>query len=330
MNAPVEYKIDEGYLEGLLMQVGYFAEGSVRTDADDTQFLARQLEFVRNQTFDIKFPELKARMLIPVDNSVDSADNTVTYRQWEMFGAAAVISNYADDSPRVDTLVREFTGRVVSLGDSYGFSIQDLRASAKTGAMLETRKANSARRAMEQTVDQIAAFGDTAHNLPGFLNFANVPVFTLPNGDWTTATPQQIIQDLNEMVTSVRVVTKTVHAPDTMLLDTDHFDQLATTPIDPANGSNESILNVFLRNQPYIRNVDQWYRLDEANATQDGPRLMAYERNPDNMQLVIPQEFESFPPQARNLEFLINCHSRVGGIEWHYPLSAVYADTNDS
>ncbi len=319
------YKLDSGYLEGLLMQVGFSEDGS-RADADDTQFLARQLEFVHNQTYDVKFPELRAREFIPVNNSVDPAADTVTYRQWEMFGAAAVISNYADDSPRVDTLVREYTGRVVSLGDSYGFSVMDLRKSAKTGAQLETRKVNSARRAMEQTFDEIAAFGDAAHQLQGFLNQPNVPLVVLPNGNWASATALEIIEDMNFMVTGVRTLTKTVHTPDTFLLSTGLFDLVATTPVDPANGSNISILNLFLTNNPYIRDVDQWYRLDTADVDGTGPRVMTYGRMPDNMQQIIPQEFEQFPPQARNMEFVINCHARHGGVEWHYPLSAAYAD----
>ena len=46
----------------------------------------------------------------------------------------------------------------------------------------------------------------------------------------------------------------------------------------------------------------------------------------DVVELIIPQEFESFPPQARNLSFVVNCHARVGGVSWRYPLAAAYMD----
>jgi len=320
-----EYRLDEAHLETMLVGIGYFGEGHARRDADDTQFLARQLEHIRTQTFDILFPNLRAREFIPVDNSVANTADTVTYRQWEMFGAAAIISNYADDSPRVDTLVREFTGRVVALSDSYAFSMQDLRNSASANAQLETRKTNSARRGMEQTIDEIAAFGKASANLPGFLNFVNVPIETLPTGTWSGATPIQILNDINFLATSVFTLTNTVHSPDTFILDVDNFELIATTVMDPVNSSNDTIMNVFLRNSPHVNNVDQWYRLNTAGVG-GVPRLMMYERTPDNVMLIIPQEFEQIPPQARNFSFIINCHARIGGVEWHYPLSAVYTD----
>ena len=113
--------IDENYLQLLLAQVGMNEDSGQRVDADETHFLARQLEHVRAQTYDILFPELRARQFIPVDTSVDAAAKTVTYRTWEMFGAAAIIANYADDSPRVDRLVRETTGRVRGIGATVDF-----------------------------------------------------------------------------------------------------------------------------------------------------------------------------------------------------------------
>lgn len=320
--------MDVDYLQSLL---NHMSSDGHRFDADATHHLARQLEHVRSQTYDIKFPELKFRQLIPVDSSVSPAANTVTYRQWEMFGAAAIVSNYADDSPRVDLLVEEFSGTVRSLADSYGYSIQDLRAASASGISLPAEKANTARRGMEQTMDQLSAFGDAAYNLPGFLNFANVPIVAVPNGNWPAllATPGLILEDLNHVPTQIRVLTNTVHSGDTTILDTASFDLVATTPLDPANGSNITVASAFIMNNPYIKDLDQWYRLDTAGPAST-PRMMNYERRPENVQVVIPLEFEQFAPQERNLEFVINCHARHGGVEWRYPLSAAYTDNHDA
>jgi hypothetical protein len=52
-----------------------------RFDSKFTSALERQLEFIKAQTYDIVYPELKARTLIPVDNSVDPGAETITYRQ---------------------------------------------------------------------------------------------------------------------------------------------------------------------------------------------------------------------------------------------------------
>lgn len=299
--------------------------GMRRMDAAETQALLHQLRHVRSQTYDVKYPALRARTFIPADGSVNTGAETVTYRQYDVFGAAKIISNYADDLPRVDYLKREFTGSIKSLGDSYGYSIQDLRRAAMFGDSLDQRKSAQARRAIEVQIDQIAAFGVAKANLIGFTNNSTTPTVTLPNlGAWSALTPQQILENMNFLATSVRTLTKQVHTPDTQLYDSATFELISTTYIDTTN--DKTIKTSFLDNNPYIRNLDQWNQLDLADTAGTGPRIVTYERTPENLQLVIPQEFEIFPAEKRNLEWVFNCHARIGGVEWHYPLSANYAE----
>ena len=75
-----------------------------------------------------------------------------------------------------------------------------------------------------------------------------------------------------------------------------------------------------------ITDVDFWHKLDLADAAGTGPRMVTYQRDPEVLELVIPQEFEQFPPQARNLAFVVPCHARVGGVVVYYPLAIVYTD----
>jgi hypothetical protein len=52
---------------------------------------------------------------------------------------------------------------------------------------------------------------------------------------------------------------------------------------------------------------------------------IVYDRNPEVVKLVIPQEFEIQPPQPRNLAFVVPCFARYGGVSWRYPVAACYA-----
>lgn len=300
--------------------------GEDRKDAGETAMFARQLEFIKAQTYDIKYLPLKARTFIPVDSSVPSGAESFTWRAFDWAGFAKILANYADDLPKVDVIAAEVTQAIKSLGASYGYTIQDVRASQMSGAQLDVQRAKSARRAVENQIDALAAFGSTAAGLPGFLNAANVTVMNgAPlTGGWTTATAAQILADLNTIANKVVTQTKDTHHPDTMLFSVDRYLRISTTPFS-ANDSR-SILQVFLQNTPWVRNVDQWSFLDLADAAGTGPRIVCYERNPENMQLVIPQEFEQFPPQPKNLAFNIPCHARIGGVSVRYPLSMVYAD----
>jgi hypothetical protein len=191
------------------LQADVYQHCNIRLDAGETATLAKQLEFVYAKTYDVKYAELKARRFIPIDTSVDAAAEFFTYRQWNMFGMAKLIANYADDLPRVDALAKEFPAPIKSLGASYGFSIQDMRRSAKAGSQLETRRATAARRAHEQSFDDIMAFGNLDAGILGFLNNPNVPIVPAVTGQWITnaATPLQMIADLNELVNSIVLAT---------------------------------------------------------------------------------------------------------------------------
>jgi hypothetical protein len=300
------------------------AQAGVRLDANETAHLQRQLEFIKTQTYDIQFGLLKSRQFIPVDNSADPGAESITYRQWSEVEMAKVIANMADDLPLVDVNVAEFTAPVKSLGSAYQWSVQDLRRAAMAGSQLDSRRSRACRMSIERAIDNVGAFGVAGTAATGMLNNANVPVTVLPNpGAWTGLTPANIIANLNAMAQAIVTSTLEVFTPDTILLDTVSFGHIAQTPI--AVDNQTTILRSFLANNPYIRNIDQWTLLNTAGAG-GIHRSVTYFRDPLVLQFNIPQEFEQFPPQARNLSFVVPCHARVGGVEIHYPLAMSYSD----
>lgn len=300
------------------------------TDAAESAFFARQLEEIRARTYDVKLVELKARMLIPVDNSVPPGADAVTYRQYTSAGIAKIIASYAKDFPRADVFGKEYSVNPKGLGASYGYNIQEIRAAQMTGLPLEQRRANAARRAIEELIDRIAQTGDTDTGLVGFLNQAAALVYATPNGaagtpQWSTKTPNEILADMNGASNNVVIQTKEVEHPDTMLLPISQYTYVATTPFSPQNASNVTILEMFLKNSPWISEVEPWYPLKGAGSG-SSDRGVVYKRDPDHLMLVIPQEFEQFPPQPEGLEFVVPCHARCGGVQAPYPLAICYFD----
>jgi hypothetical protein len=309
------------------LQADVYQHCNIRLDAGETAALARQLEHIYAQTYDVKYAELKARRFIPIDTSVDAGAEFYTYRQWNMFGMAKLIANYADDLPRVDSLAKEFPAPIKSLGASYGFSIQDMRRAAMNGSQLDARRARAARRAHEQSFDDIMAFGNADAGLGGMTNNANVPIVPAVTGTWITsvATPLQMIADLNELVNSIILATLETFIPNTLLLDNTSFQRINSTPMSTTGDADKTVLRFFLDNNPYITDVDQWNKLNAAGAG-GVSRAVAYMRSEEVLAGVEPQAFEQFPPQARNLEFVVPTHSRVGGVRIQYPLAMAYMD----
>ena len=306
---------------------------SQRLDANESIFFARELEHVKAQTYDVKYPELTATRVIPVSTSAGPGAESITYQQYDAVGFAKIIANYATDLPRVDNVGKEFTSKVKSIGVSYGYSVQNIRAARTAGKPLEQRKANAARRANDQEVNRIAYFGDTKHGLVGFIAHPNITSYTLPNDgvDASSAastkfkdkTPDKVLRDLNGMVSRMLTLTQGVETPDTMLLDFDTHSDLSTRP--RSSTSDTTILEFFLKNSPYIKNVEVIPELAGAGTNSTNVCVM-YKKSLDKLSLEIPQPFEQFPPQAEGLEFVVPCHSRIGGVIVYFPLSIIKAE----
>jgi len=306
---------------------------SQNLDADESAFFARELEHIKAQTFDVKYPGLKAITVIPVSTDAGSGAKTITYQQFNQAGIMKIIANYADDLPRADVFGKEFTSSIRSLGGSYGYNVQEIREAQMAGLPLTARKATAVRKANDQAVNRIGWFGDASSGLLGFLNQPNVPAAVVPAGvtsgnvPWVGATPKnaaEILQDMNDAVTRIIDLTLGVEVPNTMLLPIEQHRKISTTRLD--SGTDTTIKEFFMRNNPEIQMIDWVNELKDVDPAPSGGAAptdvgITYDRSPEVLTLEIPQPFEQFPAQERNLEFVVPAHSRIGGVIVYYPLA---------
>lgn len=308
----------------------------LRLDANDTAIFLRQLTYIVQQTYDIEYPELKARRLIPVDNRPGPGAEYYIWRQFDKRGSAAVVDSYSDDFPNAEVVGKEFASRIRSLGVSYQYSIQDLRRASMAGLPLETRKAETARRVMENLLETIAWTGDPnaqasdATPMRGLANIAEASKgYATCNWIDGSATVDQILKDLNLAQKKIVDDTKGVHLPDTLVLPVATYTALATRARS-STFTEDSVLQYILKQSPWLKSIEFTSFLDTAGKAQDtvtvAPRAILYERSPEVCQLVIPQDFEQLPPQQLNMSFKIPCHMRTGGVVVHYPLAIHYID----
>lgn len=303
-----------------------------RMDAGETAYITRQLLYIKARTFDIKYPEFMARTFIPVSHEVPTGADDWSYCSWDMIGMAKIITNYATDFPRVDALKTETKMPVKPLGAAYDYSIQDMRrvafTAAQGGGQLDIKKATMARRAIESSIDDIAALGSPDAGFAGFINNPNVPVLALPTGNWGIATSLQIIADINAMVQRVNTQSLNTEHPNMLVVPDFEFGLITQMPY--STFGNHTVATWVAQNNPYIGKnnggIDQWVKLRKQNATKTGGRCVVYRRDPDALTLEIPQEFEQFAPQMEGMTYVIHCHARIGGVAWYYPLSACYGD----
>lgn len=318
-------------------------------DATETIFFERELEELKSRTYDVLYAPLAATRLIPVDNTTFTGATSVTYTQYDKTGSTNIIANYSDDLPLCDVRGQQFTSNLVSIGNAFEISIQDIRASVFAGKSLEQRKANSAAKAHMDRMNQIAFYGEPSLNVTGWLNNpavysdrqdvadrtstgpiirdgVNPPETILVDKVWENKTPTEILDDLNDAVTWIHDQSNGVEYPDTIAMPISRYQLIANTQMSP--GSDTTIMQFFVRNNPSI--IIEWANelkgaFTSANGSVTGlDGFIVYTRSADKFWQEIPQAFEMFPPQFNNLAYKVPCHSKHGGTIIAYPGSQAF------
>ena len=304
-------------------------------DAEDASlYFARELDYIKAQSYDVEYPELTALSLFPISNEVNPGAETVTYYSYDKTGVAKIINNYATDLPRADVKGKPTTAYVKSVGDSYGYSVQEMRASRLAGKSLDVRKAEAARYAVDFELNRIAWAGDKENGLIGVLSPENdIPLYAVPNGasgktSWESKTADEILADLNGMQKQVSRTTKNVERPDTLALPADVYIDISTRQI-PNTGY--TVKKFLLENAPYLKDIVSAAEL-QADAEDTNPYAaqgknvaLLFKKDARKMSIEHPLPFYQHPLQTKGLEIVVPCEARTAGAIIYYPLSALIA-----
>ncbi|MBE0437997.1 MAG: DUF2184 domain-containing protein [Methylomicrobium sp.] len=294
-------------------------------DSQQSVFLERELEQVKSRSFDVLKAPLSANRLIPIDSTTSPGANVVTYKQFDGNGIAKIISNYADDLPTVNIEGKSFTSMLKSIGNSFVYSLEDIRAAMFAGLPLQQRIANQAVRAHQELMNRLAFFGDDEHGIQGWLTNVNIPSATVVDGEdaaseWSTKKPDEILADLTSAKASIITLTKGTETPNTLVLPLAQYEIIQSTA--RTGNSDTTIAEFFLRTNPGFT-IEYAPELEGAFPG-DTDGFIMYDRSPDKLWQEVPQLVEMFPPQERNLAFTVPVHSKHGGTIIPYPLSMVF------
>jgi hypothetical protein len=292
-------------------------------------FLQRQLEYIRPQVFETVYADIKYPTILPVTSEAGPGAQTFTYRIMDSTGEFRLLADSADDLPRSDVSQIEKSINIRSFGGSFGYSVQELRAAQMANVALEQRRASAVRRAYEEKVESVAMFGEASVSLTGFFNNATVDIVAADK--WFTTpsiTAQEMLELLNYGVSAIINGSQMKEQPDTILLAYEDYNKISTTR--NSDSSDVTVLEYFLRTNPYINNVEPINQLTKGKngGKLNTSRMVVYKRDPEKVQLHIPQPLELFPAQQRGLEFIVPAHARVGGVAVYYPKSMIYVQAS--
>ena len=316
------------------------AETRFDSAEDASVFFARELDHVKAKSYDQQYPELTSFSLFPHTSEADPGDETITYYGYDKVGMASIINNYATDLPRADVKGSPETAQIKSIGASYGYSVQEMRASRKAGKGLDHRKAESARYQVDRMLNKIAWAGDEANNLMGVLTktnnipYAAISEISRTDGTkakkWADKDADEILADINGMMATVSRNTKNVERPDTLVLPTDVFIDISTRRIP----MTETTVKDFVQEHaPYLKEIVAASELN-ADSTETNPFAAAengenvaffFTKDADKLAVEDPMPYYQYPVQERNLEVVVPCEARTAGVIIYYPLSALIA-----
>lgn len=298
-------------------------------DANESAFFKRELEMVKTQTYDVKFKQNKAFSLFPISSEASPAVAEITWRQFTRVGMAKMVSDYAQDFPRVDIYGEEFSVKPKGIGAAYGYSVEEIRRAQMAGLPLETRRAEAARRAIEDKLNAIAFNGEAATNLKGFIAYPGISEYTVASGGvggtktWSTKSADQILADMHGIVHGVVAATNGIEQPDTMLMPIEQYNLISTKRL--GDGSDETVMSYFMKTNRYIKRIEWVTELKTAGAGNTA-RFMVYVNDPMHLTWEIPLMFEQYEADKKAMAYEIPCYAKTAGLIVYYPASIAYGD----
>jgi len=197
-------------------------------------FLRTAQNYIEPGIYARQYPDFQYRELVPVDNSAPEWTTRIDFfSMGDDVGQAREFSPDGDDIPFVDFQLDKGDSRVFMAGIGYRYNLQELAHAQAYGIRLQDDRADAARRKYEQYVDGVAFFGRAKLGLTGLVNGASVTVMSAPNGaagtpTWATKTPDEILADVNSVLSAVFIGTNGIEQADTILISQAAYELLAT------------------------------------------------------------------------------------------------------
>jgi hypothetical protein len=306
---------------------------SLHRDFHDAQaaniaYLENQAAHIEATVYEIQYPDLDYASMIPVDTSANPWTKTVTYYSMDKSGAARFISGNGDDVPLVGLSTEQHNTNVYTAGIGYSYGLEEIEHARMVGVNLDNMKARAAIRASEEMIYDTAFYGQAEKGFEGLFNYTGVPVTAATTGTWATATPDEIIGDVNDLLIGVHSVTNTVAMADTLILPIERYQVLASKRLTDTSMTILEFLrtsNVYTATTGSPLTIRGMRKLLTAGAGSTA-RMIAYRRSPEVLKMHIPMPHRFLPLQIERLTYMYPGLFRIGGLDIRLPLEVRYGD----
>lgn len=271
----------------------------------------KQLTQLLNRQYEQAYPQTGVLELFPVTTELSPVTKNFEWLEFDGVTSAKIIADYTDDLPTVEAMASEKTGKVFRLGNAWFISIDEIKAGQALGSSLSDRKASLAREGHETLVNDLVFKGSAPHNIVSVFDQPNINRLT--SASWTT--PEIAFRELQDLIETIEDVTLGRHHVTNIVIPPSKRRLLTQKMPDVT----ESYLAWFKENYPNVTITAIAELEDIDGAGTKG--VLAYEKDPMNMSIEIPERFNMLPMQPKDLHFKVPCTSKCTGLIVYRPLT---------
>lgn len=270
-----------------------------------------QLTAALNRAYEKEYAENSVVNIFPVTNEIPGHAKYFEYPEFDGVGIAQIIADYSDDLPLVDAFMTEKQGKVFRFGNAFLISIDEIKAGAATGQSLSTRKQSLAFEAHDNLLDKLVWSGSAPHGISSVFDHPNIN--NVVAGTWNSAAAA--MADITALIDAIETSTNGTHTATDILLPASARrlmqELVPNTSISYAQlfATNNSGINL-----RYLQFLDNY---DGAG----GKAALAFEKNPLNMSIEIPEATNVLPGQPKDLHFKYPVTSKATGLIVYRPLT---------
>lgn len=210
-----------------------------------------------------------------------------------------------------------------------GWTIPELESAQKLGRPVDQQKFAGMQLKYQMDIDEMVYIGDTALGLTGLLNHTSMAnVTNATTGTWSSASNDQILADINELLRSVWSTSAFAVCPDRLLLPPTQFSMLASRIVSTAGNISlltylkENTISNAVNGRPLEILPLKWLTGTTAGGVGPGAdgkdRMIAYTKDPVRVRFpLVP--LQRTPLEYRDLRQLVTYFGRLGAVELVYP-----------
>jgi len=342
-------KIKGGHKEAALSGVKV-GDASVGDDASGMNYLTSHLARIEAGMIARYYIQPRYAKFLPVLTGTGIQWDSVRVQTSDTVGEAREISQAADVIPYADVKTGIFDVQVTDpIAAGYMWNVVELQQAAYLRKPLDAMRASAARDMFDRTLNQIALFGrasaatGTPLRYPALYNGLITPALgqgnkiTVITGTWSTATPVQILNDLNKLLYAIHAATgfQDSGLPTDVVVPPVIFNSL----LQPMTTAGTQSVKAYLEQFNYVSTVSgrnitisQGPGLENTNAFDpstavNNQRIVAFTKDSDALEFEITQPLMWLPPQYDELNVRIPGFGRcTRGVKFKRPTNYAFMD----